>query len=370
MGDVVNQIKYQTKVNKITQLDVNEIKELEKVQKKFVYRSNNYYNSLINWNDPKDPLRRLVIPDIKELEGGGLLDPSNEAAHTKTQGLEHKYQDTALILFNKICGAYCRYCFRKRLFMNGNDDIVTDLTDALNYISKHKEINNVLITGGDPLVASTSKIEPVIKALREMEHVKIIRIGTKMLSFNPYRVLDDPKFVEMIKKYSLPEKRIYIMSHFTHPNEITPQSIEAVRELIKVGAIVTNQTPMICGINDSVETMVKLFEKLSFMGVPPYYIFGCRPTEGNKTYSVRIERALKIFEQARIKVSGLAARARFVMSHSSGKIEVLGMTEDKIMFRYHRASIESDRGKVMVYKRNPEALWFDDYEELIEEYRA
>ena len=361
-------VKYFTKVSKIDGLDDQEKSDLEEVEEKFVFRSNDYYNSLIDWDDPDDPIKKIVIPEMEELEQWGSLDASNEHKYTVANGLEHKYEDTALIIFNDICGAYCRFCFRKRLFIKGNDDTVRDLAGAIEYIKEHKEINNVLITGGDPLIASTSKIEPLIKSLREIEHVNIIRIGSKMLSFNPYRVLEDPSLLDMISKYSLPEKKIYIMNHFNHPRELTPQAIKAINLVMKAGAIVTNQTPMIKGVNDSAEVLKELFEKLSFIGVPPYYVFGCRPTEGNKTYTVPVEEAYEIFNKARTSVSGIAARARYSMSHASGKIEILGMTKEHIMFRYHRAANKENRGKTLVYKRNPEACWFDDYTELVEEY--
>lgn len=362
-------VKYITKISKISEIEEAKIEKLKEVEKKFVFRTNDYYNSLIDWSDENDPIKRLVIPDEEEInEEWGRLDASNEHKYTVAKGLEHKYKDTALILFNDMCGAYCRYCFRKRLFIHGNDDTVRDLTEALSYIKSHKEINNVLITGGDPLIASTKKIEPLIKALREIEHIKIIRIGSKMLSFNPYRIIKDKSLIEMIKRYSTPEKRIYIMNHFTHPREITEVSIEAVDLLLKAGAILTNQAPIIRGINDKEEILIELFEKLSFIGVPPYYMFACRPTAGNKTYTVPLEEAFTIFERARSQISGLAARVRLAMSHESGKVEIVALSKENIIFRYHRANDENNKHKTLIFKRNPEARWLDDYKELVEEF--
>ncbi len=364
VAPVVKKVKYFTKISKIDGLNENEKEDLKEVEEKFVFRSNDYYNSLIDWNDENDPIRKIVIPEVSELEQWGALDASNEHKYTVANGLEHKYKDTALIIFNDMCGAYCRFCFRKRLFIKGNDDTVRDLDGAIEYIRSHKEINNILITGGDPLVVSTSKIESLIKKIRGIDHVKIIRIGSKMLSFNPYRVLDDPSLLDMISKYSLPEKKIYIMNHFNHPRELTPEAIKAINLVMDAGAIVVNQTPIIKGVNDNTEVLKELFEKLSFIGVPPYYVFGCRPTEGNKSYTVPVEKAFEMFEEARTNVSGLGARARYAMSHESGKIEVLGMTDEHIMFRYHRAADIENKGKTLVYKRNPNAYWFDDYTEL------
>ncbi|MEX2302366.1 MAG: KamA family radical SAM protein [Bryobacterales bacterium] len=358
--------KYLTKLDQIPQLTKSERERLQPVAEKFVFRTNDYYQKLIDWSDPNDPIRALVVPVESELEDWGRLDASFEEIFTPVPGVEHKYKDTALLLVNDVCGAYCRYCFRKRLFMDDNDEVVRDVSGGLDYIREHTEISNVLLTGGDPLIMSTSKLEPVIRRLREIPHVQIIRIGSKMPAFNPFRIIDDPSLLKMIETYSTPEKRIYIMAHFNHPRELTDESQQGIDLLLRSGAIVVNQSPLIRGINDDAGTLARLFAKLSFIGVPPYYIFQCRPTEGNKAYSVPIEEAYQIFLDAQSRVSGLARRARFSMSHRSGKIEAAAMTGDQIVFKYHRAADEQDTGRVMIFKRNPRAHWFNDYAEAQE----
>lgn len=362
--------KYITKVKDLEHIPAEEREQLEEVSKKFVFRTNDYYNSLIDWDDPNDPIRKLIIPDVEELDEWGVLDASNEHHYTRVPGLEHKYTDTALLLVNDVCGAYCRFCFRKRLFMNDNDEVHKDVSEGVEYIRNHPEINNVLLTGGDPLIMSTKRLTTVISQLREIDHVQIIRIGTKMPAFNPYRVLNDDSLLEMIRTYSTNEKKIYIMAHFNHPVELTDVAIEGLNRLHKAGAVIINQSPLIKGVNDDPEVITELFNRLSYIGVPPYYLFQCRPTEGNKAYSIPIERALEIFEQARAHVSGLAKRARLSMSHFTGKIEILGQTEEHIFFRYHRAADPANSGKMMVFRRNSEACWFDDYrpEDLVAEY--
>ena len=355
--------KYITKLEQLEGLSEEEKQRLQPVAEKFVFRTNDYYMSLVDWSDPDDPIRRLVVPDESELEEWGRLDASYEAEYTVVPGVEHKYRSTALLLVNDVCGAYCRFCFRKRLFMDDNDEVVKDVTAGVEYIRKHPEISNVLLTGGDPLIMSTSRLEGVFSKLREIDHVQIIRIGTKMPAFNPYRVINDPSLLEMIRKYSTFEKRIYIMAHFNHPVELTDAAIEGLGLLQQAGAIVVNQTPMIGGINDDPLILSELFNKLSYIGVPPYYVFQCRPTEGNKSYSVPLERAYEVFEQARMASSGLAKRARLVMSHHSGKIEILGLTESHVMFKYLRAHQDDDSSRLLVFERNPNAHWFDDYQE-------
>ena len=182
------------------------------------------------------------------------------------------------------------------------------------------------------------------------------------------RIYNDPSLAEMFRKYSTPEKRIYVMAHFNHPRELTPEAVRGLSFLLDAGAIVVNQTPMIAGVNDDPELLVEMFNRLSYMGVPPYYVFQCRPTLGNRIYVTPLEEAFEIFETARTRCSGLAKRARLVMSHDTGKIEVVGLTENHIYFKYLRAATEENDAKFMVYKRNPEAYWFDDYTELVDEY--
>jgi KamA family protein len=367
-GDGAKKAKYLTRLEQIPQLSQGEINRLQEVDEKFVFRTNDYYQSLIDWNDPEDPIRRIVIPDVQELDEWGRLDASNEESYTVAKGLEHKYDSTALLLVNEVCAAYCRFCFRKRLFMNENEEVTKDVSDGLEYIRTHKEINNVLLTGGDPLIMSTSKLEPIIQKVREVEHVNIIRIGTKIPAFNPMRIYNDPSLEAMFRKYSTPEKRIYVMAHFNHPRELTPEAVRGINFLLNAGAIVVNQTPMIAGVNDDPDVLAEMFNKLSFIGVPPYYVFQCRPTLGNRIYVTPMEEAFEIFETARTRCSGLAKRARFVMSHDSGKIEIIGLTERHIYFKYLRAADEENDAKFMVFKRNSEAYWFDDYKEMVEEY--
>jgi lysine 2,3-aminomutase len=356
---------YFTKIDQVPQLDESEKTMLDAVSDEFAFRANDYYLGLIDWDDPDDPIRRIVIPSMDELEGWGELDPSGEAKYTCLPGLEHKYVNTALLLVTDVCGAFCRFCFRKRLFMNGNDEIARDVTAGLEYIQEHQEITNVLVTGGDPLIMSTKKLESIIRRLRKIDHVQIIRIGSKMPAFNPRRILDDPALRRMIERYSTPKKRIYVMAHFNHPRELTPLAMEGLSALLKAGAIVVNQTPLIAGINDEPETLALLFKKLSYLGVPPYYVFICRPTLGNATYQVSVENAWEIFAKAQELCSGLAKRARLVMSHATGKIEVVGMGEQFLYLRYHQAADPADSGRFMVVRRDPAAVWFDDYYEQV-----
>lgn len=355
-------MRYIKKLQDIPQLSDAERTALQPVADAYAFRVSDYYLKLIDWNDPADPIRQLVIPRADELHDWGKLDASNEAANTVLRGVQHKYPDTALLLCNEVCGAYCRYCFRKRLFMNDNDEASKDLTPGIDYIRAHPEITNVLLTGGDPLLLSTRRLTEIIGALREIEHVQIIRIGTKMTAFNPFRVLDDPALLEMFAKYSTPNKRIYVMNHFDHPRELTGEAVDCMDKLIRAGVIMTNQCPLIAGINDDPQVLSDMFRRLSWIGCPPYYLFQGRPTAGNDPYKVPIVRGWEIFREALRHGSGLARRARFVMSHETGKIEILAVDEKHIYLRYQRAKDADLRGRFLVYKRDDAAYWLDDLE--------
>lgn len=359
--------EYVNDISRVKGMSERELQNLKPVMDKFEFKSNDYYLSLINWDDPHDPIRRIIIPCQEELDQWGKLDASNEKKYSVMPGVQHKYLSTAVFLASDTCGGYCRYCFRKRLFIYPEQrEFLTDYQAALEYVRSHKEINNVLITGGDALMLSTRKLEEIITSLRTIEHVKIIRIGTKLLSYNPFRVINDPGLCQMVSKYSLPDKRIYFMLHFSHPREITDVSLKACDQLLRSGAVLCNQTPLLRGVNDHPEILGELFNKISYMGIAPYYIFICRPTVGNLTYAVPVEEAFHIFQTARGMCSGLGKRAKIAMSHANGKIEVVAMTEENIIFRIHRAADPDDSGKVFICKRNPTAYWFDDYKEILE----
>ncbi len=308
-----------SELDNLVGLTSKERNAMETVSDTFPFRSNDYYLSLIDWKNDHDPLRLIVIPDSNELKGGGCLDPSCEKDFTKKPGLQHKYSQTGLLLLTDVCGGICRFCFRKRLFMCTERETVKDVSDGIDYIREHKEITDVLLTGGDPLTLETSQLEKVLRELREIDHVNIIRIGSKMLAYNPHRILNDKDLCIVLSRYSTPEKRIYLMAHFNHPRELTDVSIRAAHELQKAGVLVVSQTPILNGINNDPEIFTELFRKLSSAGISPYYLFQCRPSLGNRIFQVPVEQSYEMVQKSWQACSGLAKRARFVMSHATGR---------------------------------------------------
>ncbi len=357
--------KYFTDIDKISQIPESERSKLkQEVTERFAFRVNDYYLSLIDWDDPDDPIRKIIIPDIDEMTAWGSLDASDEASNYVVPGCQHKYATTALILVNEVCGGYCRFCFRKRLFTRDSDEVSKDISPAIEYIRSKPYISNVLLTGGDPLILSSKKLESILRPLREIEHVQIIRIGTKLPAFDPFRIIDDPELPSVISRYSTRQKRIYLMMHFNHPKEITEEAALAVDILTRSGAILTNQTPILRGINHDPETLAELMKKLSYIGITPYYFFQCRPTAGNKTYAVPMIETYTNLERAKSEVSGLAKRSKYVMSHATGKIEIFGLTDRYIYMRYHRAREPEDESRMLICHRNNNAYWLDDLREV------
>ncbi len=363
-----DKIKQTTFLSKIKHLSREEIEKINKITEVYGFKATEYYLSLINWEDKNDPIKRLIIPIEEELEKWGEKDPSYEKSYTVAPGLQHKYIQTALFLIGPTCFGYCRFCFRKRLFMDDSNEILIDVDPAINYIENHQEIQNVLLTGGDPLTLSTKRLKDVLYRLSEIDHLINIRIGTKAPAFYPFRISKDEELLEVFKNINKKGKRIHIVAQFDHANEITPQARKAINKLMEAGCVMLTQMPLLRGINDSPQALSDLWNKAINAGLTPYYLFQCRPTTGNKPYAVPIEEGYRIFEQAKMNCSGLAKRIKYVMSHATGKIEMVGLTEKHIILKYHQAAKPENNGKTMIFKRNPEAYWLDDYTELVDEY--
>lgn len=351
--------KYITNLDRLTMIPEEERARLKPITEKFVFRVNDYYLNLIDWNDPQDPIRKLVIPNEGELEEYGRWDASDEDTNYVVPGCQHKYTTTALLIVSEVCGAYCRYCFRKRLFRNDVKEAMSDVQPGIDYIAKHPEINNVLLTGGDSLILATEKLRGILAQLREIEHVKIIRLGSKIPVFNPMRIYEDEELLDVIRTYSTPEQRIYVMAHINHPREITAEARRGFQALHEAGAIVVNQTPVLKGINDDPVVLGELLDKLSWAGVTPYYFFVNRPVAGNRDFVLSLEEVYRIVEEAKARTSGLGKRVRLSMSHTSGKIEILAIENGKAYLKYHQ-SRDGDYGKLMILDCPKNASWFDD----------
>lgn len=342
----------------IFQLTESEVQGLSQIQESFPMFINPYYLSLIDLSDPNDPIRKMSIPSLYEAFRKGSLDTSGELKNTVFPGLQHKYKETALILSTNQCAMYCRHCFRKRLVGASESEIIRQLNDITSYIKEHKEITNVLISGGDAFMNSNATIERYLEALCDIPHLDLIRFGTRVPVVLPQRITSDKELQHILQHYSL-VKRLYVVTQFNHPTEVTPEAEAAVDLLISQGIPVKNQTVLLNGVNDSARVMGELLKELTSIGVIPYYVFQCRPVAGVKEqFQVPLRTGSEIVRQTMEMQSGMGKCFRYVMSHVSGKIEILGSINKKeMLFKYHQAQDPCDSGRIFTRSVSSGQCW-------------
>jgi lysine 2,3-aminomutase len=301
-----------------------------------------YYLSLIDPADPADPIRMQAAPAFEEiaLAGTGSEDPLEEKRDSVVPGLVHRYPDRALMVLTDICPMLCRHCTRKREWRHGSWVRTPAQVEAmLDYIRNHKAVRDVVISGGDPLTLSTHHLENVISQLRQIEHVEIIRIGSRFPVVLPQRI--DNELCAMLSKYG----PIWLNTHFNHYRELTPEAAAACDRLVRSGVPVNNQSVLLRGINDSVEVQSKLCQGLLRIKVRPYYLFQCDEVEGTEHLRTPLATGLKIIEGMRGYTSGLAVPTFVIdLPQGGGKVPVqpnyvLSQNGDKIMVRNYRGHI-------------------------------
>ncbi len=341
-----------------------EEKVLGKLLERHPMRIPRYYASLINWDDPADPLRRMAVVSTDELSQAGSYDTSGERANTKMPGLQHKYAQTALILSTNRCALYCRHCFRKRLVGLKTREILSRFGDAVEYIRQHKEINNVLISGGDPLILSTKVLREFLRMLYPIEHVRFIRFGSRTPVVFPQRILADRSLRRLFRSYSSKHKRLFLVTQFNHPRELTEDAATAVDAFMNCGMAVSNQSVLMRGVNDDPKVLAALLNNLVGIGVNPYYVFQCRPVKRvQHGFQVPLRRGVDIIEKTRRKLNGHSKRFRYAMSHRTGKVEIVGIMGDEIYFKYHQAKSPRNANKFFKRKLKPRAGWLDELKE-------
>jgi lysine 2,3-aminomutase len=274
-----------------------------------------YYASLMDPTDPSCPIRRQVVPATAELgDPDGLRDPLDEVAHSPVKNVIRVYPDRIAFCVNNECALYCRYCLRKR--MVGEPEWTMkqrELGEALDWIRATPEIRDVLLTGGDPLTYSDSKLEWLLAELRAIPHVEIVRLGTRLPVTLPFRVTD--ALCAMLAKYH----PIWVNTHFNHPRELTAEAAEACDRLTRAGIPVGNQSVLLRGVNDSVAVMKALCEGLVRIRVRPYYVYQAQLLDGTGHFRVPIERGIEIFRALRGRTSGFAI-PQYVLDTPYGKV--------------------------------------------------
>jgi KamA family protein len=342
-------------------LSPRERRQLKTVISRHPMTITRYYMSLVQRNDPEDPIARMIIPSEEELRLAGSYDPSGEIKNTVLPGLQHKYRETALILATNRCAGYCRYCFRKRLVGLRTDEIIGRVDSAVRYLEQHTEVNNVLISGGDSFVLPTKVIRKYLERLSPIRHLKYIRFGTRTPAMFPDRILKDDELLSALSRYSLKDRRIYVSCQFNHPRELTDMAVKAIGRLLKSGVIMNNQTVLLKGVNDDPTVLAELQTRLVSVGVNPYYVFQCRPVKRVKhRFQLPLRVGFEVVEEAKRQLDGHSKRFRYVMSHKTGKVEIVGVAGSKIQLKYHQAKNPRNTGKLFQRRLDSTAAWLDE----------
>ncbi|WP_029522835.1 KamA family radical SAM protein [Persephonella sp. KM09-Lau-8] len=333
---VKNRIKSLSELEKITGKDFSKEKITEKV---FKVGTTPYYLSLAKDFSKNDPIFRQIIPDLAEIDetiqSYGSFDPFNEETLSPVEGLTHRYPDRVLFRATNFCSVYCRHCMRKRIFLEGEKARTYQEYDRMfEYIKKNKNIKEVLISGGDPLTLPNKKIGYILENLYRIEHIDIIRIGSRELVVNPFRFYDE-KLLKLFEKY----EKIWLVTHFNHPDEITQETKQAVKNILSTGTPVLNQTVLLKGINDNEKIMEKLMRSLLKVKIKPYYLFFCDPTKGVLHFKTSLKKGIRIMEYLRGRVSGLGIPTYAIdLPAGMGKVPLLpdyivGEDENYIIFK-------------------------------------
>jgi lysine 2,3-aminomutase len=307
-------------LQKVVRLSDQEKRDISLCLENFRMAITPYYASLMDSDNPNCPIRKQAIPTINEMRvlPYELADPLDEERYSPVKNIVHRYPDRALFLVTRMCAMYCRHCTRRRIV--GEEDFAIseqEINEAVDYIAKNNNIRDVLISGGDPLTLSDQKLEEIISKLRGIDHVEIIRIGTRTPVVLPMRIT--PKLLAMLKKY----QPIWINTHFNHPKEITPLSAKACQDIADAGIPMGNQSVLLRGINDDVETMKELLLKLVKIRVRPYYIYQCDLSQGLGHFRAEVEKGIEIIQSLTGYITGFAV-PKFVIDapRGGGKIPI------------------------------------------------
>ena len=298
---VENRIDTVEKLNKIVNLTEKEKEDIAKVLEKFRMGITPYYAAHMGKDDPRDPVRMQAIPTFAETHRSeaDMLDPLSEDEDSPAPGLTHRYPDRVLFLITDQCSMYCRHCTRRRFAGQSDDEVgMENIDKCIEYIRNTPQVRDVLLSGGDCLLVSDKKLEYIISKLREIPHVEIVRLGSRTPVVLPQRITDD--LVNMLKKYH----PIWLNTHFNHPNEFTPESMEALRKLADAGIPLGNQSVLLRGVNDCPHIMRELVHKLVMNRVRPYYIYQCDLSLGIEHFRTPVAKGIEIIESLRGHTSG------------------------------------------------------------------
>jgi lysine 2,3-aminomutase len=305
-----------------------------------------YFLSLIDPDDPDDPIRRQVIPTDAEMVPftAMMRDSLAEDAHSPVPGLVHRYPDRVLMLVTTQCASYCRFCTRSRIV--GDDSAQfsqADFERQLDYLRSTPQIRDVLLSGGDPLTLAPNLLEELLSRLREIEHIEIIRIGTRVPVFMPQRV-DDQLATTLAKVHPL-----WMNIHVNHPNEITGELADAADRLTRAGSPLGNQSVLMAGVNDCVHIQRQLVQDLVRIRVRPYYLYQCDLVQGSGHFRTPVAKGVEIIEGLRGHTSGYAVPT-FVVDGPGGGGKIPVMPSYQISQSDHKVALRNYEGFITTYE--------------------
>ncbi|MCG8573033.1 MAG: lysine 2,3-aminomutase [Spirochaetes bacterium] len=339
-------------LEKVIELEAEEKDHLSKVLKKFCMAITPYYAALMDKKYRRCPVRLQAVPTIEELveHEADIEDPLHEDVDSPAPGLTHRYPDRVLFLVTNICSMNCRHCTRRRL-VGFEDKHLShdDINQAMEYIRKNPSIRDVLISGGDPLTLSTEALENILKRLREIPHVEIIRIGSRMPVVLPMRITDD--LVNMLKKYH----PVYINTHFNTPKEFTEDSKNALAKMADAGIPLGNQTVLLRDVNDCPSIMKKLMHELLKCRVKPYYIYQCDLSLGISHFRTSIVKGMETIENLRGHTTGMAVPT-FVVDAPGGGGKIPLMPNYLISQSDRRMVLRNYEGVLTTYTQPEDVL--------------
>jgi lysine 2,3-aminomutase len=309
-----NRVSTLEQVSQLLELDASERAGILLARGKLAFSVTPHYFNLINPKDPNCPIRRQVIPRAEEATTAPweMADPCGEDSHMPAPGLVHRYPDRVLFLVTDRCASYCRYCTRSRVVSGvGEQELHTDFEEAFRYLESHTEIRDVLLSGGDALLLSDSRLEAILSRLRAIPHIQFLRIGSRVPIFLPQRIT--PALCDMLKKYH----PLWMSVHVNHPSELTTEVREALGRLADAGIPLGNQSVLLAGVNDDPVVMRELVQKLLMCRVRPYYLYQCDLIKGSAHLRSSVAKGVEIIESLRGHTTGYAV-PQFVIDAPGG----------------------------------------------------
>lgn len=332
-----NSIRSVRQLRHLLPFSADELEAIGRLESDFKLAIPPYYFSLINPDNPADPIRLQSVPSpLEEVSGFELEDPLEEEKDSPVPGLTHRYPDRALLVTTPNCTMYCRYCTRKRatLTRGGWEGVSADDERMIDYVRRTESIRDVIVSGGDPLTLPLGKLKYYLDNLKAIDHVDVIRIGTRVPVTLPQRLFE-PDLIDLLES----AEKVYIQTHFNHPREITPEAARACAALRRGGMMINNHSVLLKGVNDDLATMRSLLRGLLRIKVRPYYLFHCDPVTGAGHFRTSIWKGLEIMEGLRGHISGIGIPTYVVDGpHGAGKIPLMpnylvSMSDDAVVLR-------------------------------------